>query len=362
MEQLIPGLPDEIARECLIRLPYGWWHAARCVCKLWREEIESADFHRLRRTSGISQPVVALSQSEAVAVAGDPAKKCAFGPSYRVALLEPESGTWSTLPPVPGLPRGLPLFCQLAAAGRRLVVIGGWNPESWVATDEVHVYDFMAGSWRRGAPMPGPRRSFFACASDGRRMVFVAGGHDEDKNALRSAMAYDVERDEWLPLPDMARERDECKGVFRRGGFHVVGGYCTEMQGRFGKSSEAFDVAAWRWGPVEEDALEAAACPRTCVAWGDGRMYRCRVGNVAVMAEEKGAWRQVAELPKDARVMPHVVACRSRILVLGSVTHGGSHVGYILEEAAAGKCYQWTPVPVPEEYSGQVQAGCCLEM
>ena len=34
------------------------------------------------------------------------------------------------------------------------------------------------------------------------------------------------------PLTDVARERDECKRVFHRGKFHVIGGYCTEMHGR----------------------------------------------------------------------------------------------------------------------------------
>ncbi|MQM12450.1 hypothetical protein Taro_045369 [Colocasia esculenta] len=360
MELLIPGLPDEIARECLVRVPYHCWGAVRSVCKLWRDEVESPDFHGLRRASGLACPVVALSQSEPVPVSGGPASKYAFTPSYRVALFEPDPGAWRTLPPVPGLPHGLPLFCQLAGAGRELVVVGGWNPETWVASDEVHVYDFIAGAWRRGARMPGPRRSFFACASDGRRTVFVAGGHDEDKNAMRSAMAYDVARDEWTLLPDMARDRDECKGMFRRGAFHVVGGYSTEMQGRFGKSSEAFDLAAWRWGPVEEDILEAGACPRTCVACTDGRVYRCRVGSVVVM-EGKG-WQPVAELPKDARVTPHMVAWRGKVLAMGSASHGVPHAAYILEEAAEGKGHRWERAVVPKEYSGQVQAGCSLEI
>ncbi|CAA6666285.1 unnamed protein product [Spirodela intermedia] len=352
MEQLIPGLPDEIARECLIRLPYGWWHAAAASAS-------SGARRSSRRTSTASAGPPASpspwSPSPSRRPSPSPATQPRSAPLGRPigCPLGTGIGNLEHPPPVPGLPRGLPLFCQLAAAGRRLVVIGGWNPESWVATDEVHVYDFMAGSWRRGAPMPGPRRSFFACASDGRRMVFVAGGHDEDKNALRSAMAYDVERDEWLPLPDMARERDECKGCSGEGA---------------STSSEAFDVAAWRWGPVEEDALEAAACPRTCVAWGDGRMYRCRVGNVAVMAEEKGAWRQVAELPRMPASRRKSAWHRARWRCPGaadgggSACHGGPHSCYILEPADGKRPRPWRRAAAPEEYSGHVQASCCLQI
>jgi len=96
--------------------------------------------------------------------------------------------------------------------------------------------------------MPGGPHTFFSCASDHERMMYVAGGHNEEKNALKSAFAYDVVNDMWILLPNMARERDECKVVFCAGdnGFgttKVVGGYCTEMQGRFERSAEEFDVA-----------------------------------------------------------------------------------------------------------------------
>jgi len=117
--------------------------------------------------------------------------------------------------------------------------------------------------------MLGEPRTFFSCASDHNRMVYVAGGYDE-KNALKSAFAYDVVNDVWIPLSGMARERDECKVVFCArnnvfGTIKVVGGYCTEMQGQFKRSVEEFDVATWKWGPIEEEFFDDATCPRTCV-------------------------------------------------------------------------------------------------
>ena len=46
--------------------------------------------------------------------------------------------------------------------------------------------------------MPGVRRSFFGCATSySGRMVYVAGGHDGEKKALRSALVYDVAKNEW---------------------------------------------------------------------------------------------------------------------------------------------------------------------
>uniref|UniRef100_A0A0E0FUE8 Uncharacterized protein n=1 Tax=Oryza nivara TaxID=4536 RepID=A0A0E0FUE8_ORYNI len=48
--------------------------------------------------------------------------------------------------------------------------------------------------------------------------------HDEEKNALQTAVAYNAEADAWVPLPDMATERDEARGLYVGGVFVVVGG------------------------------------------------------------------------------------------------------------------------------------------
>uniref|UniRef100_A0A453NPJ5 F-box domain-containing protein n=2 Tax=Aegilops tauschii subsp. strangulata TaxID=200361 RepID=A0A453NPJ5_AEGTS len=234
MGDLIPGLPEEVARECLLRVGFRQLPAARRTSRQWKAEVESPLYGRLRRANGHARPILALAQALPPLAASGPAHKyaasAALSNSYRLVLHDPADGGWATLPPLPG-GRGLPLFCQLAAVAcverRKPVVVGGWDPETWAPTDTVHVYDFLEGAWRSGAPMPGPRRSFFACAAAGGR-VFVAGGHDEEKNALRSAVAYDAEADAWAALPDMALERDEPRGICVGARFVVVGGYPTE--------------------------------------------------------------------------------------------------------------------------------------
>ncbi|XP_010254205.1 PREDICTED: F-box/kelch-repeat protein At1g80440-like [Nelumbo nucifera] len=354
MMDLIPCLPDEIARECLTRVPYTHFCTVSAVCKGWKEELESVQFHQRRKSGGLSRPIVVLTQAEPDRALG--AVKCAAAHAYRLALLEPATGAWGKLPPVPGFSGGLPLFCQCAGVGRKLVVIGGWNPTTWEVSKAVFVFDFVSGGWRRGGDMPGASRSFFACASDSDRMVFVAGGHDEEKNALKSAMLYDVAKDEWTPLPDMDRQRDECKGIFHAGRFLVIGGYSTEMQGRFERSAEAFDVATWQWGQVEGDVLDIGSCPGTCVVGGEGKLYRCRAGHMAV--SDGVTWRSVAELPADIRVSPNVVTWQGKLLVIGMAKCGGPYGAYVLESPH----YTWRKVRVPEEYSGHVQAGCCLEI
>ncbi|TKY48133.1 F-box/kelch-repeat protein [Spatholobus suberectus] len=358
--ELISGLPEDVARDCLIRVPYQQFPAVASVCKGWNTEIHSPEFHRRRKTTKHAQKILVTVQSkiDSEKTRSGLLAKSVTNPVYQLSVFEPETGFWSELPLGPELASGLPMFCQIAGVGYDLVVMGGWDPDSWKASNSVFIYNFLSAKWRRGADMPGGPRVFFACASDRDRRVYVAGGHDEEKNALRSALAYDVANDVWVPVPDMARERDECKAVFRGGALCVVGGYCTEMQGRFERSVEVFDVAAWKWGPVEEEFLDVAACPRTCVDGGDaeGRMYMCRGGDVVALQGD--TWRKVANVPVEIRNVACVGVWEGALLVIGSNGFGEPHVGFVLDL----KSGAWTKLVSPEEYTGHVQSGCLLEI
>ena len=356
--ELIPGLPDDIARECLIRVTHRDFPTIVSTCRAWKAEIRLPEFFRRRKTVGLTRNLIVMAQARIQPGRDSGSTKyLAATPTYRLTIFEPETGNWSELNPGCGLSDGLPMFCHLVRVGFDLVVMGGWDPKTWTASTAVYVYNFVLAKWHRGTDMPGVSRSFFGCAvSDSDRMVFVAGGHDDQKNALRSAMAYDVAKDEWLSLPDMARERDECKAVFHLGKFHVIGGYHTEMQGQFESSAEAFDVSTWQWDPVHEDFLEASSCPRTCVSGDDGVLYMCRAGEVAVLKDD--TWKVIANLPNELREIAHVVSWQDKLLVIGSPRFGEPHTAYVLDLCK----YTWTRAPVPEEYSSHVQSGCCLEL
>jgi N-acetylneuraminic acid mutarotase len=149
-------------------------------------------------------------------------------------------------------------------------MIGGWHPSHWKAMNSVFIYDLSSCTWRRGADMPRVR-SFFAYSVSPDGLIYVAGGHDDDKNALRAAEAYDVEEDRWEILPPMSQERDECQGVFIDGKFTVISGYATESQGRFEKSAEVYDPSTGFWSKLA-NMWSTGGCPRSCVA-AFGHLY-----------------------------------------------------------------------------------------
>ncbi|KAK8524972.1 hypothetical protein V6N13_015969 [Hibiscus sabdariffa] len=356
--ELIPNLPNDVALECLVRVKYDQFATLLLTCKRWKTQIEKSEFFQLRRAGSHGQKLVVMAQARVNPDAKEGVKKCcSVRAVFGLSVLEPDTGNWVDLPVLPGdFPNGLPYFCHLVAVGYDLVLIGGLDPVTWEATASVFVFNFLVAKWRRGADMPGVRRSMFGCASGDGRMVYVAGGHDEEKNALKSALAYDVVKDEWIPLPDMGSGRDEVKGVFCRGKFLAVGGYDTDTQGQFKSTVEVFDVSTWRWDHVREDFLEANTCPSICVAGDDVDMFMVYEGDVVACKDAK--WQVVAKLPGDVCKISYVTRWQDKLMVVGSSKLDVPHNAYVFNLGTS----DWTKLAIPHKYSGHVHTGCYLEI
>ncbi|CAN1836378.1 F-box/kelch-repeat protein At1g80440 [Linum perenne] len=337
-DSLIPGLPDDIGRSCLLRLTFPQFQSASSVSKSWSSELRLPDFRRLRKLSSTSQ------------------KLFLFTGNSGITVFEPASETWTHLPGP-----GLTTFSRIACVGSDLVLLGGLDPVTWEASRSVYIFSFLTGKWRRGSDIPGPTRLFFGCASDRVRTVFLTGGHDREKSALRSCVAYDVVEDKWAPLPDMTRERDECHAVFHRGMFHVIGGYCTEQQGRFERDAEAFDAATWEWDPTvaRDQFLDTAACPQSVAVGSDGVVYMCQRGEVVGRVDD--TWQVVTRLPSDVADVEYVAEWEGKLLVVGTERHADGNVTknvYVLELKTA----EWRKMETPVGFSGAVHGGCFLEI
>ncbi|CAN6476367.1 unnamed protein product [Victoria cruziana] len=366
-EPVVPGLPDDVALECLFRVPHSCLAVMRAVSRRWRALVDSPDFSGERKLRGTADGFACLVQQKAAPAAGNPTeagmKSAGAGrgpPVYGLTLFDPRRGSWERLQYPDGDQGSLPLFCQCVSVAGKLVILGGWNCVTWEATRRVSVYDFRTRRWSKGKDMPGPARSFFAAAaaestSSGRGgvtgLVFVAGGHDENKNALRTGAVYDVGRDEWKELGEaMDEERDECEGLMVGKEFWVVSGYGTEGQGRFGESAEVFDTEIERWRRVD-GAWAGGTCPRSSclgVAGGDG-------GNAKVVSINADGGNGAVKIGMCAVGMGG-----NRALVMGKA-HEGAPVGcYLVDVGKQGET--WTRMEMPPEFSGFVQSGCFVEI
>lgn len=336
---LIPGLPEELALECLTRLHYSAHRIAARVCKRWLHLIQSKAFYDQRKKTGHTQKAVCLVQS----LPGEPGLdevKPACSVSYGVTVFDPVSRAWDRVDPAPEYPDGLPLFCQVASSQGKLVVMGGWDPASYQPVSDVLVYEFTTQRWSQGKKMPDTRSFFAAGELNGR--IIIAGGHDENKNALSSAWAYDLTNNEWSELTQMSQERDECEGVVIGSMFCVISGYKTESQGVFERSAESYQLGTGEWKRVEGVWEPCqSGCPKSCVGVGkEGKLFswaECEPAiGVGTCGIQVGAWA----------------------LVCGSGYQGGPQEFFSIE----GQNGKFEKLNVPDEYKLFVQSGCSVEI
>ncbi|XP_027183467.1 F-box/kelch-repeat protein At2g44130-like [Coffea eugenioides] len=335
--ELIPALPEELGLECLTRLPYTAHRVATQVCRQWSQLLRSQEFYYHRKKYGYTEKLACLVQAFP-AEKTIPDAKPASSPSYGLTVFDPVSQTWERLDPVPKYPNGLPLFCQPASCEGKLIVMGGWNPASYDPVRGVFVYDFTTQGWTQGKDMPS-KRSFFAVGAIGSK-VYVAGGHDENKNALKSVWAYDVSEDEWVELTQMSQERDECEGVVIGNKFWAVSGYKTEAQGEFESSCESYQLDTGDWSRVE-GVWKPGKCPRSCVGVGnDGKPASWPESN-------SGAGEGAIGIKMD------------ELVILKS---GSADQEFFLGKMDGAKIDKLKKLEVPNEFSGLVQSGCFVEI
>ncbi|CAK9220619.1 unnamed protein product [Sphagnum troendelagicum] len=356
--QLIPGLPEEIALECLLKVSYKCHPCLQKVCRRWEKEVTDPLFYRERKKAGTTRHCVCMVQAlvpEAVAAAGVAGgegielklgKQDAATVLYGISVYDLQQRTWERLPMIPEFPQGLPLFCRLVSLDGKLIVVGGWHPWTWEALRCTYVFSFSTQNWSRGADMPRVR-SFFACAVMG-GSVFVAGGHDENKTALSTADVYNVDADRWESLPDMSEERDECAGVVFHGKLFVVSGYGTHTQGQFGSSADVLDpyTGSWSrrdemWGPMT--GSNSSSCPSGGFAVARIELYAFHRQSLLRYCPLRNVW--------------------STLFVMGSAKSQCRGMIYTpQEEQQQGRRGTWQTIEFSEEFSGLSHTTCIVEI
>ncbi|CAD6244038.1 unnamed protein product [Miscanthus lutarioriparius] len=364
--ELIPGLPDDVAMECLARVPSRSHRRMRSVCRGWRGTVGSADFRRRRRAAGASEDILFLVQTA-------PARGDGKGstPECALAAANLTTGEWRRVEGHADAWGPVPLFAQCAAAGdgRHVAVVGGWDPDTLRPTSDVRLLDVSAGTWRRGPEMPDTR-SFFGCAG-GDGNVYIAGGHDECKNALRSAFAYSVAADDaWRALSDMSEERDEPQLVVVATPGRVLlaaSGYLTEAQGAFRNTAERYHAGGDAWTSGEGYVIPGGdTAGKTCLASVRGTVWAVGAGKDGVREwdGDARAWRDVADGPPGMKACVKAVGVGNggAVFVFGTVADaaadGVKYSAWVMEASGGA----WKRVPVPSEFGGFVYSAAAVSI
>lgn len=214
MEDLIEGLPDAVALQCLARVPLSSHPHMRAVNRAWRSVLYSEEFFKLRDETGSSEEWLYVS-------ARDPDKVWqAFNPSCE---------RWFTLPALPSSVNHLSNFGTAALRGK-LYVIGGGSDDvdpvtgdrgGIVATNEVWVYDPVCRVWHQRAPMLMARAQFACCVLD--NCIVVAGGFTTTRQFVATAEIYNPTDNRWQPIADLCQTMSSpCSGAVLDGKVHVI--------------------------------------------------------------------------------------------------------------------------------------------
>lgn len=284
-----------------------------------------------------------------------------------------DRNSWERLPPIPDFDhQSLPLFSRFAAVEGCLVVLGGWDSITMEELRSVYIFSFSSWTWRRSADMP-TTRSFFSCGVV-QDTILVAGGHDTDKNALRTAARYKFQEDIWEILPNMHTERDECASAVLDGNFYVISGYITSAQGEFRRDAEVYDPVLNEWKQLDNmcPADSKAVKPSSIVATA-GTLFAFHHNQLIAYSPAENLWHLMDIIPKDSSGISYatcVTAIGNSIIVTGpSNTDGDTHRTLVyklpssMDSGNDNMCNgRWEMLPADENFLGIAQVSCVVEL
>ncbi|VFQ59528.1 unnamed protein product [Cuscuta campestris] len=269
---LLPGLPDDLAIACLIRVPRAEHNKLRLVCKRWYRLLAGNFFYSLRKSLGMAEEWVYVIKRDR----DGHTSWHAFDPTYQL---------WQPLPPVPGeYSEALGFGCAVLS-GCHLYLFGGKDPNKG-SVRRVVFYSARTNKWHRAPDMLRKRHFFGSCVIN--NCLYVAGGECEGlRRTLCSAEVYDPNRNRWSFIADMSTAMVPFIGVVYDGKWFLKGlGSHREVQ------CEAYDLQTNSWGPVNDEMVTGWRNPSICM---NGRLYAsdCPDGcKLKVYNESENRWNR----------------------------------------------------------------------
>ncbi|KAK6945087.1 Kelch repeat type 1 [Dillenia turbinata] len=267
---LLPGLPDDLAIACLIRVPRIEHCKLRLVCKRWYRLLAGNFFYSLRKSDGIAEEWIYVIKRDR----DGKISWHAFDPIYQL---------WQPLPPVPKEYSEARGFGCAVLSGCHLYLFGGRDPLKG-SMRRVIYYSARTNKWHR-APDMLRRRCFFG-ASVINNCLYVAGGeNDGAPRSLRSAEVYDPNKNRWSFISDMSTAMVPFIGVVYKGNWFLKGlGPHRQVL------SEFYQPETNSWCPVYDGMVAGWRNP--CASL-NGQLYalECKDGcKLRVYDEANGSW------------------------------------------------------------------------
>ncbi|KVI08537.1 F-box/kelch-repeat protein SKIP6-like [Cynara cardunculus var. scolymus] len=270
---LIPQLPDDVAVQCIARVPRSYHLSLSLVSKLWRYTIRSPHFFATRSLLHSTQQSLYLN------IRHNSSFKWYHHPNPNPT----DKGPLSPLPPIPIQPVG-PAYAVL---GPKIYLIGGSIND--IPSASVWILDCRVNKWEIGPKMRVGRE--FAAAETVNGKIYVMGGClvDNRTRSVNWAEIFDPAVGAWCPLPSSSVDAKD-KWMHANA---VIDGKIYAMADRGGV---VYDVAEMEWGRVPK-RLDLGWRGRAAVI--DGVLY-CYdyLGKIRGYDVEKDAWKELRGVEK----------------------------------------------------------------
>ena len=99
---LLDGLPNEVALQCLARVPFVSHPILQLVCRSWRASVRNGELLNVRNQIGATEELLCV---------------LAFEPENIWQLYDPRRHKWITLPVMPSRIRNIARFGVASVAG-----------------------------------------------------------------------------------------------------------------------------------------------------------------------------------------------------------------------------------------------------
>ncbi|CAN0921617.1 F-box/kelch-repeat protein At1g30090 [Linum grandiflorum] len=309
-EPLIPGLPDDVALNCLLRLPVESHSSCSTVCKRWHLLLSSKErFFTRRKELHFKDPWLFVFAFH----------KCTG--KIRWQVLDLTHLSWHSIPAMPCKDKVCPHGFRSVSMPHHgmLMVCGGMVSDVDCPLDLVLKYEIHKNRWTVMNRMNTARSFFGSGVIDGK--VYVAGGNSADLYELDSAEAYDPLKGNWQRIASMGTNMAVYDAAVVDGKLLVTEGWLWPFF--VSPRGQVYDPRIGKWESMAVGLREGWTGSSVVVF---GRLFvvsELERMKLKVYDTETDSWETIQGLPLPEQICkPFAVdACDSKVYVVGRNLH-----------------------------------------
>ncbi|GAB4847674.1 hypothetical protein Ancab_026736 [Ancistrocladus abbreviatus] len=287
-QPIFPNLPNDVALQCLARVPRSHHPSLSLVCKSWHSLLRSPIFYATRQSLNSTDCFVYLnlrcpnandtSTSSFKWFVLDPSKPAINGKSQE----NPNPKSLISIHPIPSQATG----ASIVELGSKVYVIGGSTDE--IPSSNVWILDTMSHKWEIGPKMRVGREFAAAGVVDGK--IYVIGGCVVNNwaRSMNWAEVFDPVTGSWAAVPSPIEVRETL--------MHASAVMDGKIYGMADRGGVVFDPELGEWNPVSK-RLDMGWRGRGAVV--DGVLY-CYdyLGKIRGFDVGKDVWKELRGVEK----------------------------------------------------------------